>query len=110
MLDIKKAYLHVRVSPELMHYQGVIWNEKVYVMMTRMGFGISVAPRLMDVIVHWATREFPLVDNYVDDIFTPSKQVDDVRNVLVQNGLPTKEPFAVAKARSSFAVVHRRGC
>ena len=37
LLDIRKAYLNVRVAPELLRYQTVVWKGAVYVM-TRMGF------------------------------------------------------------------------
>ena len=43
ILDVSKAYLQVRVAPHLLRYQTVVWQGKVYVM-TRMGFGLSVAP------------------------------------------------------------------
>ena len=39
--------------------------------MTRMGFGLSVAPKLMNIIVRYVTRAMPDVDNYVDDVVVP---------------------------------------
>ena len=69
LLDIRKAYLQVHVAPDLQRFQTVIWQGRVYVM-TRMGFGMNIAPKFMDIIVRWVTREFPEVDNYVDDVMT----------------------------------------
>ena len=45
LINVKKAYLQIHVHPDLVRYQGVIWRGKVYVM-TRMGFGLSIAPSL----------------------------------------------------------------
>ena len=89
MIDIRKAYLQVHVSPELYRYQVVKWKGKTYVM-TRMGFGLSVAPKFMDIIVKYATRQFPKVDNYVDDLFVPKSQSSEVVQQLVDYGLQTK--------------------
>ena len=50
MLDLKKAYLQVRVHPSLYVYQGIKWRGKVY-LLTRLGFGLSSAPKIMTAIV-----------------------------------------------------------
>ena len=78
MLDIRKAYLQVHVSPELLRYQTVVWREKLFVM-TRMAFGMSVAPKMMDVIVKYVMREHNDVDNYVDDLVVPKAKKEVVR-------------------------------
>ena len=70
LLDIRKAYLQVHVAPDLQRFQTVIWQGRAYVM-TRMGFGMNIAPKFMDIIVRWVTHEFPEVHNYVDDVMTP---------------------------------------
>ena len=44
MLDIRKAYLQVRVHPDLFRYQTVLWRGKMYVM-ERMGFRLSIRPK-----------------------------------------------------------------
>ena len=56
LLDIRKAYLNVRVAPELLRYQTVVWKGAVYVM-TRMGFGLSIAPKFMDIIAPLAVGQ-----------------------------------------------------
>eukprot|EP00117_Sycon_ciliatum_P040218 scpid93421/ scgid29592/ len=58
MLDIRKAYLQVHIAPELQRFQTVLWKGRTYVI-TRMGFGLSIAPKFMHVIVQWATRRLP---------------------------------------------------
>ena len=63
--------------------------------MPRMGFGLSVAPKFMDIIVRWVTREFPAVDNYVDDVMTPASDADALAACMLEYSLSMKpaEPF-----------------
>ena len=98
MLDIRKAYLQVRVCPELHRYQTVIWQGKRYVM-TRMGFGLSVAPKFMATIIRYVTRDMAKVDNYVDDLIVPRKQSAEVVQLLMSYGLPTKPAEKMSSAR-----------
>ncbi|XP_065190928.1 uncharacterized protein LOC135821857 [Sycon ciliatum] len=98
MLDIRKAYLQVRMSPELLRYQCVKWRGKLYVM-TRMAFGLSVAPKFMDVIVKWCTRDHDGVDNYVDDLYVPKPQTKAVADTLERYGLRTKPAEPANSAR-----------
>ena len=91
LLDIRKAYLQVHLSPELLRYQTVIWKGQKFVM-TRMGFGLSIAPKFLDIIVQWVTREFSDVDNYADDLCVPSADSSNVAAALAEYGLPTKDP------------------
>ena len=39
--------------------------------MERMGFGLAVAPKFMDIIIKWVLRKFDKVDNYIDDVLSP---------------------------------------
>ena len=64
VIDIRKAYLNVRVHPELQRFQMVVWEGRQYVL-ERMGFGLAVAPKLMDAIVKWVVHSFPETDNYI---------------------------------------------
>lgn len=98
ILDIRKAYLQVKVAPDLLRYQVVLWKGKKYVM-TRMGFGLAIAPKFMDIVVKWATRDFPNVDNYVDDLRVPSAETDTVSSALLSYDLPTKEAEKMESAR-----------
>eukprot|EP00117_Sycon_ciliatum_P010277 scpid12682/ scgid5529/ len=98
LLDIRKAYLQVRVAPDLLKFQTVMWNGRVYTM-TRMGFGLNVAPKLLTMIVQWVTRDFAGVDSYIDDIRTPIACRDALATRLAEFGLPTKpaEPLITAR-------------
>ena len=46
MLDLKKEYLQLYADDELLKFQAVCYKDKLYVM-TRMGFGLNVAPKIM---------------------------------------------------------------
>ena len=89
LLDIRKAYLQVHISPQLMRFQTVRWRGKTYVM-SRMGFGLRIAPKFMDLIVKYPTRQFPGVDNYIDDLLVPKPQSVAVKEQLQLYSLPTK--------------------
>ena len=91
VIDIRKAYLNVRVHPELQRFQAVVWEGQQYVM-ERMAFGLAVAPKLMDTIVKWVIHSIPDTDNYIDDIVTPEDKADVVTTQLHLHGLPTKPP------------------
>ena len=98
MMDIRKAYLQVRIHPSLLAYQAVSWQGKVYVM-ERMGFGLSIAPKVMDVIVKFVTSSYPGVYNYVDDLLVPTDVAEEVKEELTSYGLPTKPAEPLEEAR-----------
>ena len=98
ILDVRKAYLQVHVHPELLRYQTVIWGGKRYVM-TRMGFGLNVAPKFMDIVIRWVTRGLPNVDNYIDDVRTPTDSAELVAKRMREYGLPTKPAEPMSSAR-----------
>ena len=72
VIDLKWAYLQIHVARELWTYQAVRWNRHLY-LLTRMGFGLNVAPRIMTAIVGAvlaADSEVQLVtSSYIDDVF-----------------------------------------
>jgi hypothetical protein len=50
ILDLRKAYLQIHVSPKLWKYQVVRYKGKTYCL-TRLGFGLNVAPKIMTAVV-----------------------------------------------------------
>lgn len=54
LLDISKAFLQVHVASHLQRYQVVVGQGELYVMI-RMGFGLCIAPKIIDIIVRWVT-------------------------------------------------------
>ena len=106
ILDIRKAYLQVRLDPSMVRYQTVVYKGQTYVMQ-RMGFGLGIAPKVMSMIVQYVTGPYPEVDNYVDDLFVPAKLVSTVEEELLRYGLPTKPAENLESARVLGLQLHR---
>lgn len=104
ILDLKSAYLQLHVHSDLQRFQAVRYNNKLYVM-TRMGFGLNVAPKIMTKIVAKVLSLDETVnkgtDHYIDDIVVNESIVtaETVRKHLFQFGLVSKEPVPVEDAR-----------
>ena len=98
LVDIRKAYLNVRIRPDLQRFQVVAFDGRLYVM-ERMGFGLAIAPKMMDLFVKYALRDCPDTDNYVDDIFTPDDQAEVVSSTLQSYGLRTKPASALPESQ-----------
>jgi hypothetical protein len=58
MLDLRKAYLQLHVSPELWKYQVVKFESKTYCL-TRLGFGLNVALKIMTSVVNAVLSQDP---------------------------------------------------
>ena len=97
VLDLRKAYLQIRVHRSLWPYQTVLVKGKRYCL-TRMGFGLSVAPSIMQMIVDAVLtqdeRTRHATSTYIDDVY-----VDEgvafaarVKEHLLNIGLLSKEP------------------
>jgi ribonuclease HI len=97
VLDLRKAYLQVHVDPSLWVHQAVWWHGNVY-LLTRLGFGLTSAPKIMTAIVEWITAVNPTihgaVSSYIDDLFVAEDQVgaEIVKDHLQNWGLESKEP------------------
>ena len=65
--------------------------------MTWMGFGLSVAPTFMDMIVRWVTKDMADVDNYVDDVRVPRTETQNAASAFALRSLPSKEPMATSR-------------
>jgi hypothetical protein len=50
IIDLRKAYLQLHVDPEQWKYQVVVFEGRKYCL-TRLGFGLSVAPRIMTAVL-----------------------------------------------------------
>ena len=104
MLDLKKAYLQIHVSERLQRFQLVKYRGRSYVM-TRMGFGLSVAPKVMSKIITTVltldSRVAKGTDHYIDDIWVDESVVtaEEVRRLLLEYGLETKDPVPLTNAR-----------
>ena len=72
LLDLKKAYLQINVNRSLQQFQAVKFRGNLYVM-TRMGFGLNVAPKTMskvlDKVLSMDANIEKGTDHYIDDIW-----------------------------------------
>ena len=97
MVDLKSAYLQIKVSKELWKYQLVKFREEVYCL-TRLGFGLSSAPRIMTKILKTVLAERDDIkkatSSYIDDIMINTSLVPtgEVVNHLEKRGLKVKRP------------------
>lgn len=104
LIDLKKAYLQLRVDPSLWEFQTVRIGETVYAL-TRLGFGLSVAPRIMTAVINQVLAMDPEVrrgaSSYVDDILVDEDVVSSERviSLLQKFGLEIKEAVPLRGSR-----------
>ena len=97
LLDLRRAYPQVRVHETLWPYQTVKIDGKRYCL-TRLGFGLNVAPLIMKAIVSAVLSQEEAVGRsafaYIDDIYVNEDivPVTRVREHLAQFGLKCKDP------------------
>ena len=93
MLDLQRAYLQVRVHKSLRLYQTVIFEGKRYCL-TRIGFGLNMAPSIMWAIVEVtlskddAIRQATLAYIFINEDIVSATRVRHLANF----GLANKEP------------------
>ena len=97
LVDLKSAYLQVRVAKELWQCQLVRYKGETYCL-TRLGFGLSSAPRIMASILKYVLAKSVTIQastkSYVDDILVKTSQVPAETLIAHLNrfGLVTKPP------------------
>ena len=95
VVDLKRAYLQVKIDPKLWCYQAVRWKGKTY-LLTRLGFGLNIAPKVMTKIVETVLFQNELISSrtssYIDDIYIVEEELsaDTVVNHLQKYGLTSK--------------------
>lgn len=104
VVDLKSAYLQIRISKDLWKYQ-VVRHKNVTYALTRLGFGLSCAPRIMSVILGKVLSMNDEVrratDSYIDDIVVRESIVtaQALRKHLASYGLESKEPAGLDGGR-----------
>ena len=104
VVDLKNAYLQLHVKCQLEDYQVVRVDGKYY-RLTRLGFGLTSAPRIMSAVVRRILSLDPRIaaatDHYIDDIVFDKDIVSVVEVVehLRKYGLETKPPESLEGAR-----------
>ena len=104
MVDLKNAYLQLHVRRDLQEFQIIKVGEKHY-RLTRLGFGLTSAPKIMSAVVKYILAADPSIsaatDHYVDEIVVDVDQVSvhQVIEHLQRYGLETKLPETLNGAR-----------
>ena len=103
VVDLKDAYLQLHVKRDLQEFQVVCISGQFY-RLTRVGFGLTSAPKIMSAIVRYILLADPEIatatDHYVDDIVVDVNQVSVERVIehLRKFGLVTKPPETLSEA------------
>ena len=101
MVDLRKAYLQLRVKKELWPYQTVKFEGQQYCL-TRLGFGLNVAPLVMKAVLNKVLDQDEVIragtSAYVDDVHVNEEKVSAERVVehLLAYGLESKPPERVS--------------
>ncbi len=102
IVDLKKAYLQIHIDRSLWPYQAVLWKGERYVL-TRLGFGLAMAPKVMTRIVEYVLEQDPDIkraaSSYIDDVFVLETvaSAERVRQHLGKFGLRSKAPERLGK-------------
>ncbi|KAG1670332.1 hypothetical protein GQR58_016949 [Nymphon striatum] len=97
IVDLKSAYLQIHISENLWKYQVVKYKGVTYAL-TRLGFGLSCAPRIMTAILGKVLSMDERVrrgtDHYIDDIVVRESvlSAQELREHLARYGLESKAP------------------
>ena len=97
VLDLRRAYLQVHVHKSLWPFQTVLVEGQRYCL-TRMGFGLNVAPAIMQTIVEAVLSQDDAIERatsaYIDDVFVNDgvTSADRVKRHLLRFGLESKDP------------------
>jgi len=114
IIDLRKAYLQLHIHPDLWRFQVVKYKGKTYCM-TRLGFGLNVAPKVMSAVLNKVLSSDPDIadatDSYVDDIIVNNDKVsnESVLKLLQEFGLEAKEPESLDGGRALGLRVTKRG-
>uniref|UniRef100_A0A5S6QJ61 RNA-directed DNA polymerase n=1 Tax=Trichuris muris TaxID=70415 RepID=A0A5S6QJ61_TRIMR len=101
VIDLNKAYLQIRIDESLWPYQTVVFKRRRYCL-TRLGFGLNVAPLIMKAVVKCVLSQDPNVEKgtsaYIDDIMVNEDVVGagQVEQHLARYGLSCKAHERVA--------------
>ena len=97
LVDLRSAYLQIHVDESLWPYQQVLYKGQLYCL-TRLGFGLSCAPRIMTRILREVLaadeRIQRATDHYIDDVIVLDDVVpaSEVIAHLKRYGLESKPP------------------
>ena len=104
MLDLRKAYLQIRIGRELWPFQRILFRGQIF-QLTRLGFGLCSAPKIMSRIIGTVLQQDADIErvtsHYIDDIIIDQNvcSVERVRQHLENFRLECKptENFRTAR-------------
>lgn len=97
LVDLRSAYLQIRIDPSLWDFQQVCFKNRSFCL-TRLGFGLSSAPKIMSRIVEYVLSQNAKIKqgtgSYIDDILVDESVVsaEEVVAHLKRFGLEAKPP------------------
>ena len=95
LLDLRKAYLQVWVNETMWPFQTVVFAGRSYCL-TRLGFGLNVAPQIMKTIVNAVLSQQETIKEgtlaYLDTYVNKDVSSSRVRSQLAEFGLICKDP------------------
>ena len=97
LVDLQKAYLQIRVAEDMWRHQVVKFKGTKY-SLTRLGFGLNVAPKIMSMILNWVLgQDLEIKDatsSYIDDVLVNTTKVSSTKVAahLERYGLKSKPP------------------
>ena len=101
IVDLQAAYLQIGIDKDLWKYQIVQYKDKMYCL-TRLGFGLNSAPRIMSKILKFVLSKDKSIDaatsSYIDDIIVDESKLssESVVSHLSEYGLKAKDPQPLA--------------
>ena len=101
LVDLSKAYLQIAVHEDLWPFQTVEYHGQ-RLCLTRLGFGMNIAPSIMKTVLNAALSQDPDVfsgtSSYIDDIYVNEDVIsaEAVRAHLMRFGLMCKPPEKLA--------------
>ncbi|XP_047141522.1 uncharacterized protein LOC124816390 [Hydra vulgaris] len=113
IIDFKKAYLQIRVDEALWKYKVLEYEGQRYCL-TRLGFGLNVAPRIMTKILKKVLSLDKVVESgtdlFIDDINVNNNIVSScrVQELLKKYGLDSKLPEKLVGGRVLGLLVYKQ--
>ena len=114
VVDLKKAFLQLHIAPELWPFQTVIVEGQRYAL-TRLGFGLSIAPIIMQSVVREVLDQDPdmatAVLPYADDLLVDESRVSaaEVAQHFTKYGLTCKAPERAAEGARMLGLRVEKG-
>ena len=105
LVDLRRAYLQIHIDRDLWTSQTIHWQGETY-LLTRLGFGLASAPKIMTKIVSCVLQENEKIEqgvsSYIDDLYVNEEivPIETVVDHLKKWGLKSKPPERLGSSES----------